>query len=171
MKAKTRKLVCAVVCLTVAPLFFGSATAEGPAKDPIYGIGSSMLVPAPPPEGVMMQFSGWVDLLVRGEVVNTELLVNLYSSTENPAHVQHALASHMMTFPDGSTITTEDMEVVKPTNVPGIYKVNAEMQVISGTGRYEGVSGHLTAHGTVDFSGLPAISFELRGAISAPAEE
>jgi hypothetical protein len=40
------------------------------------------------------------------------------------------------------------------------------MKIISGTGVYEGASGEMSAHGEIDFRGLPSASFEVHGAIS-----
>jgi hypothetical protein len=172
-----------IVSLVVIAFLAGSIVVNEalakPAKDPVSGTGSSMLFspnpyvdpPVYPPEGVLMQFSGSVELLVRGELVEADLLVNVLNIIENDEGVQHVSAQHILTFENGSTITTSDKEVAEPTEVPGVYTINATMKVVSGTDDYEGVSGHLTAHGTMDFTGWPAASFELRGAISTSAED
>jgi hypothetical protein len=141
----------------------------GPAKDPISGTGSSTLVLGPPPPGTIMQFAGSIDMVVRGETKTADLVVNVYSVAENEGGVQHVSASHVLTFDDGSTITTADKEVATPTDVPGLYALNGNLKVVSGTGAYEGASGHFTAHGTMDFRALPVASFEIRGALSSPA--
>jgi hypothetical protein len=151
--------------------------------DPVSGTGSSEIitanpyVPLPeplpePPVGVMMQFEGSVKLYVRGELKTAELLVNVYSVVVNEEGVQHVSASHILTFEDGSTIITDDMEVAEPTETPGLYTINAKMEVKEGTGIYDGVSGHLTAHGTMAFNVWPyKASFTLKGAVSSPATE
>jgi hypothetical protein len=176
MKSGMKKLVSisslsAFVLATILLLLLGTAEATGPAMDPVSGTGSTQLVLAPPPEGVMMQFEGSVVLFVRGELKTADLLVNVYSVVENEEGVQHVSASHIFTFGDGSTITTVDTEVAEPTDTPGLYTLNGNLDAASGTGVYDGASGHLTAHGTMDFRGLPTASFTVRGAVSSPATE
>jgi len=176
MKSKMKKIVSTrslpVFVLATTLLFLlGTAVAVGPAMDPVSGMGSSQFVPSPPPPGVIMQFKGEVKLLVRGEPKTADLLVNVYSILLNEENVQHVSASHILTFEDGSTIVTDDMEVAEPTDTPGVYTLNGNLDVVSGTGAYAGVSGQLTAHGTMDFTGpLPVASFTLRGAISSATE-
>ncbi len=144
----------------------------GPAKDPVKGSGVSYLVLAPPPQDVIMQFAGTADLVIRGEAVTADLFVEAYSVKVNKAGVQHVVASHQFTFPDGSTLVTADKEVVKPTKTPGVYKLKATMKIVSGTGVYEGATGRLTAHGAVNTNDLPpVVEFALTGAISSPAVE
>jgi hypothetical protein len=188
MKSRMKRIVSirslpAFVLATTLLLLLGTAVATVPAMDPVSGTGSSEIitanpyVPTPeplpePPEGVMMQFEGSVELSVRDELVTADLLVNVYSVLVNEEGVQHVSASHILTFEDGSTIVTDDMEVAEPTDKPGLYTINAKMEVKEGTGIYDGVSGNLTAHGTMDFRVFPfEASFTLRGAISSPATE
>jgi hypothetical protein len=176
MKSRMKKIVStkslpAFVLATTLLFLLGTAVATGPAMDPVSGTGLSQLVLSPPPPGVMMQFEGNVDLLVRGEPKTAHLLVNVYSILENEEGVQHVSASHTLTFEDGSTIVTADKEVAEPTDTPGLYTINATMEVKEGTGIYDGVSGYLTAHGTMDFNVFPfEASFTLRGAISSATE-
>ena len=78
------------------------------------------------------------------------------------------IARQIGTFVDGSSsITTSDMEIAAPISTPGFFILNANMEVVSGTGIYEGVHGRLAAHGTIDFRALPTAEFEIEGAISA----
>jgi hypothetical protein len=190
MKSRMIKLVStrsvpAFVLATTLLLLLGTAVATEPAMDPVSGTGSSEIitanpyVPLPPlpepfpepPEGVMMQFEGSVELSVRGELKTADLLVNVYIVLENEEGVQHVSASHILTFEDGSTIKTDDMEVAEPTDTLGLYTINATMEVKEGTGIYDGVSGHLTAHGTMAFNVWPyKASFTLRGVISSATE-
>jgi len=186
MKSKVKKIVSTrslpVFVLATTLLFLlSTAVATGPAMDPVSGTGSSKIVtaiadmglPLPePPVGVMMQFEGSVELSVRGELKTAELLVNVYSVLVNEEGVQHVSASHILTLVDGSTIVTADKEVAEPmTDTPGLYTINAKMEVKEGTGIYDGVSGYLTAHGTMDFRVFPfEASFTLRGAISSATE-
>ena len=167
MKKLTTKWGTPIV--TAALLIILSTALAGPARDPVSGTGSSHLTKMYPdedlPEGVIMQFEGSVELLVRGEPKTAELVVNIYSVLENEEGVQHVSASHTLILADGS-ITTSDKEVAEPTETPGLYTINANMEVVSGTGIYEGVSGRLTAHGTIDFRTLPSAEFEIVGVIS-----
>lgn len=173
IKLVSTRFVPAFVLATTLLFLLGTAMATGPAMDPVSGTGSSQLdIMNPPPEGVMMQFRGSVELSVRGELKTADLLVNVYSVLENEEGVQHVSASHILNFGDGNTIITNDMEVAEPTDTPGLYTINATMEVKEGTGIYDGVSGHLTAHGTMDFRVFPfEASFTLRGAVSSPATE
>jgi hypothetical protein len=58
------------------------------------------------------------------------------------------------------------MEIAAPTSTPGLFTLDANMEVVSGMGIYEGVRGRLTAHGTIDFRALPTAEFKIEGAIS-----
>lgn len=161
MKSRMKKLtskwsrrVLALVVLVV----LSTAIAE-PAKDPVSGSGSSSAIND-------FQFEGSAALVIRGAEKSAKLLVTVLAPPEiSDEGVQHVVATHTFTFADGS-ITTSDKEIAEPTETPGLYTLNATMKVVSGTGVYEGVSGHLTAHGTIDFRGVPAAEFELRGSIS-----
>jgi hypothetical protein len=176
MKSRAKKLnsirSLPVFVLATTLLFLpGTAVAKGPAMDPVSGTGLTQLVLSPPPEGVIMQFEGSVVLFVRGELKTADLIVNVYSVLENEEGVQHVSASHIFTFDDGSTIITVDNEVAEPTDTPGLYTLNGNLDVALGTGVYEEASGHLTAHGTMDFRGLPIACFNVRGVVSSPATE
>jgi|GEM_PF-6897990 len=176
MKSRVQNLVTVkslalFVLATTVLVLLGTAVAQ-PARDPVSGTGSSELVTtSPPPAGAIMQFAGSIDLLVRGEATTVDLVVNVFSIVENEEGVQHVTASHVLTFDDGSTITTSDKEVAEPTDVPGLYVLNGNLKVVSGTGVYAGAAGHFTAHGTMDFRALPIASFEIRGAVSSPAAD
>ncbi|MHC4643241.1 MAG: hypothetical protein ACYS32_16475 [Planctomycetota bacterium] len=157
MKQLTTKLVMPVLVL-MALFVFTTALAE-PAADPVSGSGSSSAINE-------FQFAGSATLVIRGQEKTAELLVTLLGLTVSDEGVQHVVATHTFTFADGSSITTSDKEVAEPTETPGLYTLNANMEVVSGTGVYEGISGRLTAHGTIDFRGLPAAEFEIAGVIS-----
>lgn len=168
-----RKLmVISIVVICLAGLHMINDAMANPARDTVSGTGLSTLVLSPPPEGVLMQFEGNIELSIRnGEPENVELLANVYSVVENEEGVQHVKCKKILTFEDGSTMNTDDMELAEPSDIPGVYLLNANLKVVSGTGVYEGASGNLTAHGTIDFTGLPSASFELRGTVSSPNDE
>ena len=169
MKSRMKKLTIrslpAFVLTTTLLFLLGTAVAKGPAVDPVLGTGSTQLVLAPPPEGVMMQFEGSVVLFVRGELKTADLTVNVYHMVENAAGVQYVLASHIFDFGDDDTITTVDKEVARPTDTLGLYTLSGDLDVALGTGVYEGASGHLSAHGTMDLRTLPTAKFKIKGLI------
>jgi N-acetylneuraminic acid mutarotase len=113
------------------------------------------------------QFAGTATLNIRGQEKSAELLVTLLAEPEvEPNGVQHVLATHTFTFADGSSFTTSDQEVATPTATPGLYTLTGIMDLISGTGMYEGVTGRLTVNGTIDFAAQPpAAQFDIGGAI------
>jgi hypothetical protein len=159
MKPKIKSmLVFAVVFIIV----LSSAMAK-PAKDPVSGSGSTVLSDPGPP----LVFTGTATLVIRGQQKLADLTVTVLGITISDEGVQHVVATHTFAFSDGSSITTSDKEVAEPTAVPGLYIINANMKVVSGTGVYDGASGHLSAHGTIDLIGGMA-DFGLKGSISAP---
>jgi hypothetical protein len=158
MKKLTTKWTIPV--LTMAMLIVLSTALAEPAKDPVSGSGSSSAISD-------YQFAGSATLVIRGQEKLAELLVTLLGLTVSDEGVQHVVATHTITFTDGSgSITTSDKEVAEPTETPGLYTLNANMEIVSGTGIYEGVTGRLTAHGTIDFRALPTAEFEIAGVIS-----
>lgn len=158
MKKLTTKLTMFVLALTVL-IVLATALAET-AGDPVSGSGSSSSINA-------FQFAGSATLVIGGEEKSAELLVTVLAPPViSDEGVQHVVATHTFTFNEEDSITTSDKETAEPTDTPGLYTLNANMNVVSGTGIYEGVSGRLTAHGTIDFRGLPTAEFEVRGAIS-----
>lgn len=157
MKKMTSKRAVPVISLALL-IVLSTALAE-PAADPVSGKGSSSAINE-------YQFAGSATLVIRGQEKSAELLVTLLGLTVNDEGVQHVVATHTFTFADGS-ITTSDKEVAEPTTTPGLYTLNANMNIVSGTGGYEGASGRLTAHGTIDFRALPTAEFEIIGVISA----
>lgn len=156
MKVRMKKLTS--ITTVLALLLILSVASAGPARDPVKGSGSSSAIN-------QYQFAGSATLVIRGQEKSADLLVTLLGLTVSDEGVQHVVATHEFTFADGS-ITTSDKEIAEPTSTPGLYTLNANMKVLSGTGVYTDVTGHLTAHGTIDFRALPTAQFEIRGAIS-----
>ena len=113
------------------------------------------------------QFAGTATLTIHGQEKPADLLVTLLAEPEVDANgVQYVVATHTFTFADGSSFTTNDQETAVPTEVPGLYTITANMEVASGTGIYQGVSGQLVANGTIDFAAQPpAALFEVAGVI------
>lgn len=161
MKTRIREAASAsaATVLVLSVLAVISAALAGPARDPVSGYGPSSAINE-------YQFAGTATLVIRGQGKPAELLVTaLETPVTSDEGVQHVVATHTFTLADGS-ITTSDMEIAEPTDTPGLYTLNANMEVVSGTGIYEGVSGRLTAHGTIDFRALPTAEFRVTGSIS-----
>lgn len=167
---KVMVLSMAIVTCLVS-LYVTYEAGAKPAKDPVWGSGFSHSIND-------FQFEGSATLVIRGQAESAHLLVTVLAQPRTSDEgVQHVVATHTFTLHNGS-ITTSDKEIAEPTDIPGVYALNATMKVVSGTGAYEGVTGHLTAHGTMDFrptmvpppgeSGPAEASFEIRGAISNP---
>lgn len=157
MTKRRAKTLVGLVLVAGVIVITGIVWAE-PAKDPVVGWGASSAIN-------QYQFAGSATLVIRGQPKSADLLVTLLGLTVSDEGVQHVVATHEFTFADGS-ITTSDKEIAEPTSTPGLYTLNANMKVLSGTGVYTDVTGHLTAHGTIDFRALPTAQFEIRGAIS-----
>ncbi len=113
------------------------------------------------------QFAGTATLIIHGQERLADLLVTLLEPPVVDADgVQHVKATHEFTFADGSSIATSDVETAVPTETPGLYTLTAIMDIAAGTGMYEGVTGHLIANGTIDFSAQPpAAQFQIAGAV------
>jgi len=113
------------------------------------------------------QFAGTATLNIHGHEKSADLVVTVLAEPQIDANgVHHVVASHTFTFADGSSITTSDQETAEPTATPGLYTLTANMEVVSGTGIYAGISGHLVANGTMNFAAEPPTAqFELAGAI------
>ena len=113
------------------------------------------------------QFEGTATLIIHGQEKSADVLVTLLAEPEVDANgVQYVVATHEFTFADGSSFTTNDQEIAVPTDVPGLYTITADMEVSSGTGIYEGVSGQLIANGTIDFAAQPPVAqFDIVGAV------
>jgi polyisoprenoid-binding protein YceI len=113
------------------------------------------------------QFAGTATLTIHGQEKPADLLVTLLAEPEVDVNgVQYVVATHTFTFADGSSFTTNDQETAAPTEVPGLYALTAKMEVESGTGIYESVTGRMEAIGTIDFASQPpAAQFKIAGAV------
>jgi hypothetical protein len=140
-----------------------SCTATVEAYDPIasvWGSGSTSAINE-------YQFAGTATLTIRGREESADLLVTLLEPPVVDADgVQHVKAMHVFTFDDGSSLTTSDQEIVTPTATPGLSTLIAIMDISTGTGMYEGVTGRLMANGTIDSKGrVRSVQFEIAGAV------
>ncbi len=113
------------------------------------------------------QFAGTATLVIHGQEKPTDLLVTVLEPPLVDANgVQYVKATHAFTFADGSSLITSDQEIATPTETEGLYAITAIMDIASGTGLYTGVTGQLTATGTIDFAAQPPTArFEIAGAV------
>jgi len=113
------------------------------------------------------QFAGTATLTIHGQEKPADLLVTVLEPPVVDANgVQHVVATHEFTFADGSSFITSDQEIATPTETEGLYSITAIMEITSGTGIYEGITGRLQANGTIDFAAQPpAAKFEIAGAV------
>ena len=114
------------------------------------------------------QFAGTATMMINGHEKTADVLVTVLEPPVVDANgVQHVKATHEFTFADGSSFITSDLEIATPTETEGLYTIIATMDITSGTGIYEGVTGQLEANGMIDFAAQPpAARFELAGAVS-----
>lgn len=76
------------------------------------------------------------------------------------------VVNHVFTFEDGSTLTTTGAELAMPTDEnPAIFTLHGNMDIIDGTGVFEGASGNLRVNGQMDWS-IGQAAFESKGTIS-----
>jgi hypothetical protein len=168
MKTKMKKLISikSIPIIALAMLIIlGTVFAD--IRDPVSGSGLTF---ATGPN----TFAGIATLIVRGKVLDAEVEVALFEPpVESEDGVLHVNAiEHIFIFSvdenedpiDSFTVTGK--EVADPTDTPGLYILNGYMKIICGTGAYEGVSGEMSVHGTIDFRELPSASFDIHGAIS-----
>ena len=64
------------------------------------------------------------------------------------------LPTNSMTFDFGSlgTLSAQDDSVLTPTEEPYIYRINARLLILSGTGTFTGAIGKLSDHGETSFA-------------------
>jgi hypothetical protein len=74
--------------------------------------------------------------------------------------------THTYTTENGDTFTTTDHVVAAPINPP-IYLINNHATITGGTGIYEGASGFIEDHGTLNFA-TGVVSVDYHGRISTP---
>lgn len=100
-------------------------------------------------------FQGSATVKIGDEEYNAAVTTNLLGPprvTEDGTLLAHT--SHTFVFGNGSSFTTFDNAVLSPTDTPGVYNLNTRAEIIQGTGDYDGASGSLSIHGTINlFSG------------------
>ena len=164
MKTKMKKLISIksilILALTLL-IVLGTALADS-VREPVSGSGSATLNPE---NGL---FEGSVDITIAGEEFEdipfaVTLLTPLIPNEEGVFHIK---ATHTFNFGDENTFTTNDKGIADPTDMPGLYNLNENLTITTGTGDFEGASGVLHIHGKLDLRGLPSASFDVHGVIS-----
>ena len=168
MKTKMKKLIS----IKSVPLFvlallivLGTALADG--REPVSGSGNVQLVSASDTELVLQ---GPAKFSVGGEVLEgmVTVTVDLTQTELQESVVHYNWVKHEFTFDDGeSTLTTIGEEFAVPTDEnPAIQTLHGNMEIMSGTGVFEGASGELRVNGQMNFGAMPPeATFEAQGVI------
>lgn len=165
-----------VVLATALVVAFGGLAAvdfawAAPAADPVYLEGTSWGHIVDTPDGPVVAFFLGDDLTfaIRGE---EHLVTGMAVMTGPPRETDDGnligQSSHLITFEDGSSIQTLDHAVLEPTSQPGVFTFNSNMEIVAGTGDFEGITGRMTAHGMLYMIPIPGVAraeFVARGSI------
>ena len=151
-------------------LWIGPAFGEdGPPCDPVSGSGDTNgFYPPTGPCGGGPGFEGPGILVVRGEELGVWITTCLLGEpVPGDDGTLHGVTSHTFTFDDGSgSITTTDNVVLEPTEVPGVFRLNSNMEITSGSDDFADAGGRLHGHGEINLiPGFEAASFEINGVI------
>jgi hypothetical protein len=134
----TRSVVPAVRMLLVAALGLSFATPALAASDCVIVNGSGSVVFDPTVGG----FVGPVDLDGDGlaDATSTAFVFSLVPTDDGTLH---AVTSHEIVLTGGATFTTIDRAVLSPSDTPGLYRLNSDLEIESGA------SGTLKLHGDI----------------------
>jgi hypothetical protein len=141
-------------------IVLGTALAAG--REPISISGQVTLAPEPPFFGDAIVTMGGEDLECTVAVIPMRLPVPKDDGLFFPE------VQHVFTFKDGSSLTTTGAEFAMPMDEnPAVATLHGNMEIISGSGVFDGASGELRVNGQIDW---PPISgqaiFEANGVIS-----
>jgi len=138
----------------------GKASAlEQPRCNPVDGWGSTTDEDG---DGV---FVGSGALVIRGAEFEVSITTVLLAGPfEGDDGTLHATTSHTFSFDEENSFITTDKAILEPTDIPGVFTLNSNMKITSGTGMFEWSSGRLHAHGEIDLiNGVT--SFDINGVI------
>ncbi|UCG59568.1 MAG: hypothetical protein JSU70_08635 [Phycisphaerales bacterium] len=157
-ETRTKALACLALLIVL-----GVALAAG--RDPVSGSGSADALLFPDGTGTA---SGEATLVIGGTTLNADVVVQIYESYFRDEGVLHGVSSHTFDFGGGDEITTSDKVVGEFTGPPGLLTLNEKLTIVSGTGAYDGVSGDMTVHGQLQFTGpaTAVVTYDIVGAIS-----
>ncbi|MFQ5806227.1 MAG: hypothetical protein ACE5I3_07250 [Phycisphaerae bacterium] len=153
---------------------FGKTSAlEKAGCDPVSGHGDTA---QENPGDPTSPFVGTATVRIRGDtfedVAVTTILLGPPKEGDDGTLI--AQTSHTFTVddPEGSlqgSFTTTDKAVLEPTDTPGLFRLNSNMKITSGTGDFENAGGRLHGHGEIDL-GMGEASFDINGVICFDGE-
>ena len=158
MKTKTKKSI-SIMSLPILALALlvvsGLALAAG--REPVSISG----------EVDLTTFSGTATVSVGGEELEgTVAVIPLQNSVPKDGGLYFPEVEHVFNLADGSTLITTGEELAMPTDEnPAIYTLHGNMEIIDGTGVFDGASGELRVNGQMDWS-IGQATFNANGAIS-----
>ena len=147
-KATRSVLVLALaggVFLMVDPVRGG----KDPGCDPVSATGTVFSVPVDIGPLTVCAFAGSADVFLRKQqFVN----VSVITFVLGPPRVGgdgtlHAATSHTFDFGDLGSFTTQDKAKLEPTDTPGVFRLISNLEIVSGTGIFEGARGRLAGRG------------------------
>jgi hypothetical protein len=158
MKARMKKLISikSIPILALALLIvLGSALAA--SRDPVSISGVVDLA----------TFSGTATVTVGGDTFSGDVQVIPIQPPEPKDDGLHfPEVNHVFNFEDGSNLTTTGEELAMPTDEnPAVHTLHGNMEIIDGTGVFDGASGELRVNGQMDWS-VGQATFNANGAIS-----
>lgn len=148
-------------------LLIVSGLALAARREPVSGSGNVKLVFA---SEIKLVLQGPAKFSVGGEKLEgmVTVTVDLTQTEVQESVVHYKWVKHEFTFDNGeSTLTTIGEEFVVPTDEnPAIQALHGNMEIISGTGVFEGASGELRVNGQMNFGAMPPeATFEAQGVI------
>ena len=159
MKTRMKKLISikSVPLLALVLLIVSGFTLAPPGREPISICGVVELE----------TFSGTAIVVVGGEAVpGTVQVVPLKPPYEKDGVTHYPEIMHAFDFGDGNVLNTVGAEfAVSEDDNPEILTLHGNMEITSGSGIFEGVSGELRVNGQMNLS-LGQATFNAKGTIS-----
>ncbi|MHC4518669.1 MAG: hypothetical protein ACYTAS_08790 [Planctomycetota bacterium] len=154
MKARTLSILA---CGTILSIAFGVTLAA--ARQPVSIQGQVDLT----------TFTGTATADIAGDTLRgTVQVIPMQPPVPKDGGLYFPEVQHVFTFEDGSALTTTGEEFAMPTDEnPAIYTLHGNMQILTGTGAFEGAGGELHVNGQMDYSVNPGqATFAAHGVIS-----
>ena len=144
--SKTVTMAILGFALTGGLLIGPTLSAAGRRCDPVSGFSETQVEEENGP------FVGFAMLEIGGEEFEFSLEVFILGApVEGEDGTLLLPTSHVFTLDDESSFTTMDRAVADPIDgSPGLYTLNSNMKITSGTGIFDGPRGSLHAHGELD---------------------
>ena len=117
--------------------------------DPVSAIGTTFSVPVNIGPGTVCAFAGSADVSLGDQQF---VDVSVITFVLGPPRVGddgalHAATSHTFDFGDLGSFTTLDKAKLEPTDTPGVFRIISNLEIVSGTGIFEGASGRFAGRG------------------------